>query len=147
MAVSINPELLKLLQESTCFGIAHDETVPECKMCDVKHQCKAKTEGGLNIETPITRTVKATPIAEKKTTKKTTTSKTTEKPKSKPTTKKKPAPAKKPKAPEPKGLPVFKDMSLDELKDLAKERDVEWKDYGNDQITRMRLTMALKKSY
>jgi hypothetical protein len=44
-------------------------------------------------------------------------------------------------------MPDFKSMSLDELKELAAERNVEWKDYGNAQITRMRLIMALKKSY
>lgn len=145
--VNIDSKLLEALQQSTCFGIAHDETVPECKQCDVKGQCKAKSEG-LAVPTPTTKPKKAVaePKAEPKKTapaKKSTPAKTTTKataPKSTPKpTAKKTAPS--------GNMPDFKPMGLDELKALAAERSVEWKDYGNDQITRMRLIMALKKSY
>lgn len=146
MAVSINPELLKKLQQSTCFGIAHDETVPECKMCDVEKQCRAKTEGA-EIEVPTGRAVaKATkekPKEKPKQKEKATQTKKTVASKPKPKSDK----PKKPTKPSNSNLPVFKDMELDDLKALAKERNVEWKEYGNDNITRMRLTMELKKSY
>lgn len=144
--VNIDAKLLEALQQSTCFGIAYDEEVPECKQCDVKGQCKVKVEGGINIPTPTTKPKKAV-------------SETKAEPK-KPTPAKKPtatkAPVTKPKATAPAkkttstpsgDAPDFKPMGLDELQALAAERNVEWKDYGNDNITRMRLIMALKKSY
>lgn len=140
--ISIDAKLLEVLNASTCFGLAYDADVPECKQCDVKGSCKAKMEGGLgDSPIPTHKLVSAStsaPVAEEK-------PKATSKPK---------APAKatkpkedKPKAATPANMPEFKPMSLDELKDLAKERNVEWKDYGSDNITRMRLIMALKKSY
>lgn len=149
---------MEALQQSTCFGIAYDETVPECKQCDVKAQCKKKSEGFM-VPTPITKPKKTTTssTAEKEPAKpvttskpktaKATTSKTTAKPDTKSTSTVKKAVPKK-STPVPAGnMPEFKSMTLDELKELAAERNVEWKDYGNDNITRMRLIMALKKSY
>ena len=147
--VNIDSKLLEALQQSTCFGIAHDEDVPECRQCDVKGQCKAKSEGVMNIPTPTAKPKAATPKAEPKAKAST--------PAKKPTTTK--APDAKPKAKvvsKPKATPAssgggnapdFKPMTLEELKALAEQRSVEWKDYGNDNITRMRLIMALKKSY
>ena len=143
--VNIDSKLLEALQQSTCFGIAHDETVPECKQCDVKGQCKAKSEG-LAVPTPTTKPKKATPEpkAEPKKTapaKKSTPAKTTKTTAPKST----PKPSAKKTAPAPSGnMPDFKPMELDELKALAADRSVEWKDYGNDQITRMRLIMGNK---
>lgn len=139
-------KLLEVIQQSTCFGLVHDDTVPECKQCDVKNQCKSKSEGA-EIAIPTKRATK--PVAPKE---------------DKPVEAKKPAtktksvgvPANKPpkatistkKASVPSGnLPDFKPMLLEDLKELAKERSVEWKEYGNDNITRMRLIMELKKSY
>ena len=143
--VKLDPRLLEALQASTCFGIAHDDTVPECKQCDVKAQCAKKSEGA-DIPVPVARPkAEKTATVEKPATK-TKAPKTTEKPKANSKPK---ATANKTvtKTETPGNMPEFKPMSLDELKDLAKERSVEWKDYGNDQITRMRLIMALKKSY
>lgn len=144
--INIDSKILEALQLSTCFGLAHDDTVPECKQCDVKGQCKAKSEGGVSVPLPTVKPKKAS-----------TTDKPAEKPKatSKSTTATTKSTTAKPKAPEkPKATPVasgdipdFKPMTLEDLKSLAKDRNVEWKDYGNDQITRMRLIMALKKSY
>ena len=154
MNTQIDSRLLEALQQSTCFGIAYDETVPECKQCDVKAQCKKKSEGFM-VPTPITKPKKTTTssTAEKEPTKPATTSKpktakaTTSKPTAKSdSTVKKAVPKKS--TPVPDGsMPEFKSMTLDELKELATERNVEWKDYGNDNITRMRLIMSLKKSY
>lgn len=150
MSSAIDSRLLEALQASTCFGIAHDESVPECKMCDVKAQCKKKSEGA-DIPVPTTKVVAAS--SKPKEVKKEVPAKETKKPASKST------PAKaatkntsKSEAPKPAStpsgnIPDFKSLQLEELKDMAKERNVEWKDYGNDSITRMRLIMALKKSY
>ena len=141
--ISIDAKLLEVLNASTCFGIAYDADVPECKQCDVKGSCKAKMEGGLgDSPIPTHKLVTAsTPVVEEK-------PKAPAKPKATTPKAEKPK-ADKPKAPTPApaNLPDFKPMSLDELKDLAKERNVEWKDYGSDNITRMRLIMGLKKSY
>jgi len=148
--IDVDSKLLEALKSSTCFGIAHDDTVPECKMCDVKAQCKQKAEGAAHIQPPKQKPkAEATPAPAKATT--TTTKKTTT---ASPSTTKKAAPAaskpaKKPDTakPVPAGMPDFKPMELDELKALAAQRNVEWKDYGNDNITRMRLIMVLRKSY
>lgn len=144
--VNIDSKLLEALQSSTCFGLAYEESVPECKQCDVKSQCKAKSEGG-NIPTPIMKTQPAKTSTSVETTKTTTKKETkTTKPKATPTKKTTKSVDKKPVA-TPGNMPDFKPMSLEDLISLAKERDVEWKDYGNDNITRMRLIMVLKKSY
>lgn len=142
---TIDSRLLEALEASTCFGIAHDETVPECMQCDVKAQCKKKSEG-VDLPTPTTRVLKEEPVLE------VVKPKSTPKTAPKKTETKKAAPAPKAKAETKKvtpsgNIPDFKSLALEELKDMAKERDVDWKDYGNDQITRMRLIMALKKTY
>jgi hypothetical protein len=150
---NIDSKLLDALQESTCFGIAHDESVPECQKCDVRGQCKARMEGA-NIPTPRKKEKKVveTPKETKPATK---TAPKSDKPSTGSTgTVKKTTPA-KPKAEAKKKDPVqyssdmpdFKPMSFEALKELATERNVEWKDYSNDSITRMRLIMNLKKSY
>jgi hypothetical protein len=151
--VNIDSKLLEALKQSTCFGIAHDEEVPECRQCDVKGQCKAKSEGVMNIPTPTVKPKKAVsetksePKPKATTPKKPTTTTKSATPVSKPSTT---AQKHAPKTTQPSGggnAPDFKPMGLDELKALAEQRNVEWKDYGNDNITRMRLIMALKKSY
>jgi len=153
LGVDIEKKLLKELEESTCFGIAHDETVPECKQCDVRAQCKARTEGA-DIPTPNGR-VAPTPKASA--TPATTTEKAP-KPKSstgaKKSTSSTTATGKSPSKPKANkattdnsNYPDFKAMTNDELSELASERGVEVKDYGNESINRMRMIMALKKSY
>lgn len=149
--INIDTKLLEALKASTCFGIAHDESVPECKQCDVRAQCKVKSEGELNIPIPKGKAVVSPPVkdvAKKETPKKPATKKS-DKP-STPAKKSSPAAPKKATASKSSGsgdIPDFKPMSLDELKALANLRKVEWKDFNNDQITRMRLIMSLKKSY
>lgn len=159
--INIESKLLSVLESSTCFGIAHDETAPECKQCDVRAQCKAKCEGAA-IPTPKTKPAKEvhkspdkTPVSTKPASSKPSASAkpaSTPKPASeaKSTTKKpenKPKPTPTPSSGGNGDMPDFKSMSLEDLAGLAKKRGIEWKDYGNDNITRMRLIMSLKKSY
>lgn len=141
--INVDSKLLDALQESSCFGIAFDDTVPECKQCDVKNQCKAKS-GGADVPLPT----KSKPKKEEaKSTKKPTPKKKDTAP-TKKADKPKAKVVKSPKSsPSNPNMPNFKEMSLDELIKLASDRNVDWKDYGNDNITRMRLIMSLKKSY
>lgn len=37
----------KLIRESACFGKFFEESVPECKACDLKTVCEAKTASNL----------------------------------------------------------------------------------------------------
>jgi hypothetical protein len=144
MGVNIDNKLLNSLQSSTCFGIAHDETVPECKQCDVKGQCKAKTEG-VNIPTPrIKTTVPNTNVPNEK---KGTTSTPVNEKKGSTTTVVKPKPTPKSTASTNPDMPDFKAMPFEELATLATARGVDWKDYGNENINRMRIIMGLKKTY
>lgn len=152
--INIDAKLLKALEASTCFGIAHDDTVPECKQCDVKAQCKAKVDGA-NIQTPKSKPLKSPAPdnvkIEKKVEKPAPSRASSEPVVSTPKPAKKEQPVKKQEKKEDKttdpNIPDFKNMDLDSLVSLAKQRNVEWKDYGNDNITRMRLIMSLKKSY
>ncbi len=146
--LNIDKQLLEIVQQSGCFGIAHDESTPECKRCDVRLQCKKRVEGA-DIQAPTIRDIPdpAPAKAEKAS-----------------------SPAKKEVAPKPKAEPKakankatkpakrdvkysddmpadWKPMTLGELKNLAVSREVTWTEYDSEQITRMRLIMALKKSY
>lgn len=146
-SISIDAKLLEVLQSSTCFGVAHDADVPECKQCDVKGSCKAKMEGGLG-DSPIPTHKLASSTSSTNSVAKEDKPAKASTPKSKASTPK--AKSDKPEkasTPAPSNLPEFKPMSLEELKALAKERNVEWKEYDSPNITRMRLIMALKKSY
>lgn len=153
--ITIDKKLFELLQGSSCFGIAPDMETPECKKCDVSAQCIAKMKNGESATPPMSKKIADEPVKKPSPKKSTETKSTTSKKKPATTkTESKKAPAKKSapkkstttKTQDP-NLPNFKAMSLDELKELAKERNVEWKEYGNDNITRMKLTMGLKKSY
>jgi hypothetical protein len=147
LMIDVNSELMQVLKSSTCFGIAPDSTVPECQKCDVAAQCKAKYENGLDIPRPTAKPkkeeVKETAPKPTTTKPKTTAAKATTPTEPKPKTTKKAA---APKESNP-NVPDFKPMTLEELKALAATRNVQWKDYNNDQITRMRLIMGLKSSY
>lgn len=134
------------IQNSTCYGIAHDPNVKECKICEIKQECKAKTNSE-EVEQKEPPKAKEKPKTKSKTqTKSKPKPKQKEKaPESKPKTNTKAA--SKPDKDEEKDYPDFKAMSLQEMFDLAEERGVEVKKYDNEGIQRMRLTMALKKSY
>lgn len=142
--INIDDKILQQLQEATCFGIAYSEDVPECKQCDVNGQCKAKTLGA-NIPTPDRKsapvpTTKSVPVVSKEEVK--TTPKKVSVPKA--STVEKPQ---KPKIQVPDNMPDFKVMSMEELKEMADKQGVEWFEYGDERITRMRLIMTLKKQY
>lgn len=149
--INIDKQLLEMIQGSTCFGIAHDMTTPECKMCDVKLQCEQKVKGA-NIEAPTLKVKKervepvvppkSTPTVDKEEVVKTATPKTKTPKADKPASK-----GKKEPTAYRDDMPDFKQMSLGDLKNMAHSNSVEWTDYGNDQITRMRLIMSLKKLY
>lgn len=176
--ITRDARILEIMQESTCFGIVHSDDVPECKQCDVKAQCKSKTEAGMvqpeppkrkfpNVEDMLNKQVEdmkeakkaksASPtvnpmegkdalLAGKPTSKaKPTTKPSTKKPKSEKPPKS--TPKRKTTSSGSDNMPIFKDMDINELSELAAKRNVEWKEYGNASITRMRLIMALKSSY
>lgn len=121
---------------STCYGVAFDDKVKECKICEIKQECKMKTEGA-TVEKPEKPEIKKEELSK---TTKTTKTKTKKASKSKQS---------KPKEPDNPDMPDFKSMSMEELELLAEERkaDMDWKKYDNAGIRRMRLTMALKKTY
>ena len=139
-ALKVNADTLKTLQESTCFGIAFDDEIPECKKCDVKLQCRSRAAGE-KVKTPTEKEAKEKPVAKAATEKKV---------KSTPTADKKPAKVDKPKAAhkvDSADMPKFKEMSWDELTELATKNEITWKEYGNENINRMRIIMQLKKLY
>lgn len=142
--MDINSKVLAVLQSSTCFGIAYDDTVAECKKCDVCAQCKVKSTGfPLDNATTQLMDKALEPVRNEKKKKATTSTTTTKKKKTTTSTAKNTAPQVKING----DMPNFKGMSLEELKKLAETHSVTWMDYGNDNITRMRLIMVLKKCY
>ena len=155
----VDAKLLESLQQSTCFGIAHDLNTPECKQCDVQLQCRRKTEG-VDIPTPSGKEViksvsrngeepkKAAPKKESSPAKAAPEPKVVEKKSvseasSEPKVKKPP----KPKAEVNPNMPNFKEMSWEALVELATKFGVTPKDYKSEAINRMRLIMELKKHY
>lgn len=142
--IDINPKLLEVIRNSTCFGIAYDPSAPECsKLCDVQAQCRLKVEGQ-KVETPKTRQQKPAPVSTPSEPKQPTVKKDNKPAASKPST---PAAKPKPSTPPSGDLPNFKEMTQEQLEELAKSKSVEWRDYGDPNITRMRLIMNLKKAY
>lgn len=154
MLINMDNRLVQALQASTCFGYAHDDNAEECKKCDIKKQCEATMQSNL---AKLPNTAEDEPIIE------TDTKKPLEKTaqqlidskaesKTKKASKPKASPEKKATKTEVKssssnGMPNFKEMSLEALIELAEKKEVVWKDYGNDQINRMRIIMQLKKLY
>lgn len=136
-----------MIAKSTCFGVAWDGSVKECKICEVRTRCESKCKMGIGSSEPpkkpesipfadkseITNDVEsvAPPVEGKKTTK----------------------PVKEKKVSEvayADDMPDFKPMSVEELLKLYTERGgdaTEFEKYGNPQIKKMRVTMALKKTY
>lgn len=144
---------MKKVKESKCFGIAWDGDVKECKICEVAGVCKQRTLGG-------TKQAPAKPAPAKKSDISADDNKvsSTMKP-SNP----RPEPKKEAEKPEKKttakakaevnyddDMPDFKPMGVDELLELAKKRGLNPADfdkYTNTNIKKMRVTMALKKTY
>lgn len=151
---------MKKIKESKCFGIAWDGDVKECKICEVSNICKQKTLGETK-QVPTTKPAKpATKKAEESETVSTmkpanprpepkSNESAGEKKSAKPTATKK-AESKKAEASYDSEMPDFKPMSVEELLELAKERGLnpaEFDKYTHTNIKKMRVTMALKKTY
>lgn len=119
--------------ESPCYGMAFSSSAKECKICHFREDCKLKSEAFLQKpESPMT---KSTLLAKEK-------------------AKTNPDIASKVKVIGNKnkatGMPDFKALSLEDLEKLAAERcpnDTSWQKFDNVGIRRMRVTMAIKKTY
>lgn len=135
------------IKESKCFGFAYDKDAPECKICEVANLCAQRVMNGVKKPTP-SPTVKKNTAAENTsdTMKPETTRPEPQKEATKPTKKKESKKSSKNYDP---SMPDFKAMSNEDLDKLAVERglDLEGFNYSNVSIRRMRLTMAIKKTY
>ena len=131
----------EMIKNSSCFGLAYDGTVRECKICEVKLKCESKCR--LGVTKPEQVDVADTSEITEKDTKKTASAA------KKPAVKAKEA-AKKPAVQYADDMPDFKSLSMEELESLAGERGIdlaEFQKYSAANIKRMRMTMALKKTY
>lgn len=126
------------IAESKCFGIAFTTSVRECKKCEVRDRCKDAMNNNIknNLvhkpESPLEELEKNV-VTELKNSNKYT----------------KKLNKKSNENQDKVNYPNFKKMSLEELEKLAIERNADnsWQKYDNLGIRRMRLTMALKKTY
>lgn len=139
----------EMIKNSKCFGIAFDGSVKECKICEVRLKCENKCRLGIG-ETP--KKPESVNLADKDevSTSDAAAAKSAAKEKSK--TAKKPAKKDTAKADikYADDMPDFKPMSIDELCQLLNDRGgdaSEFDKYSAENIKRMRLTMALKKTY
>lgn len=149
---------MKEVKNSRCFGIAYDGDVKECKICEVANLCKQKTTG-TSKKAPLT------PAPAKKSDISNDDSKVSTMKPSNPrpepndsepaennTQDKKPAKkqSKKAEVSYADDMPDFKPMSVEDLIELAEKRGIDPADfdkYTNVSIKKMRVTMALKKTY
>ena len=135
--------------QSKCFGEAYDRSVEECKKCEVWKLCYQKCNGYVqpnNLSDTEPETI--VDVLYKQANGDDTPDEKPEpkKPAKKPARKKKQMP-KKEYSPD---MPVFKDMSMEELIDLCKTKDIDleqFERFSSQQIKRMRVIMALKKLY
>lgn len=142
-----------MISSSVCFGYAYDGSVKECKMCDVRSRCKAKCEQGATGDDDLPVKPESDGLASKE------EITFDEDKQAKAAAKKAEKPVKKPSAKASKAkkevkyaddMPDFKAMEQDDLFSLAEERGINLADfdkYANDNIKRMRVTMALKATY
>ena len=140
----------EMIKSSKCFGIAFDGSVKECKICEVRLKCENKCRCGVG-ETP--KKPDSVNFADKDEVSESEEAAAKSKAKEKDKTAKKPAKEKKAKS-EVKysdDMPDdFKAMSLDELCELLDSRggnSADFDKYTAKNIKRMRLTMAIKKTY
>lgn len=139
--VLIDPKLLEQLENSTCFGIAWSSDAKECKRCDLQQECMARTQSNTmfdQVKKLKPETEQALQQAEEK-----KKSKATEKA----TTKKDTKATKKKENKNPEGMPDLKGKSVEELWAILEERGGTCKVYDNVAIQKMRLVMAIKKTY
>lgn len=143
----------EMIKSSGCFGLAYDGTVKECNLCEVRVKCEAKCRLGqaskpMNIPVLDPKEVNTIDTVKSADTVPVVTA-TTKKPKTvnKPPRKKE---AEKPPIQYASDMPEFKNYSVEELENLAKERGCDltgFEKYIVPNIRRMRLTMAIKKTY
>lgn len=141
MMNNVDPELAQQMEESPCYGQAHDPKVRECRMCDLQQECAALTKSNSvfdEMKRLSPETEKAMKNVQKK---KPEDDKVVEFPSK---GKKKP---KSEKSNNPTEMPNTKKMSTDDLWELLKERGGTCKKFGNPAIQKMRLIMALKDTY
>ena len=151
--MEITTDMTKV-KESKCFGIAWDGDVKECKICEVSNVCKQRTLGGVKQASSKPAPAKKIEYsADDETVSTMKPSNPRPEPK-KDTEKSEKAEKKATKAKtEVKyddNMPDFKPMSVEELLELAKERGLNPADfdkYTSVPIKKMRVTMALKKTY
>lgn len=130
----------EMIKNSSCFGVAFDGSVRECKICEVKLKCESKCRLGVDSKPASVNVATADEVTHSNNKKKKTTNK-----KSVPVKE-----AAKPKAEYADDMPNFKSMSVDEIEQLAEERGIDmsqFEKYKAANIRRMRVTMALKKTY
>lgn len=137
----------EMIKKSTCFGIAYDGSVRECKICEVKLKCENKCRMGIG---EVPSKPEPTVMADKDEV--SMTDEAMEKSRAKEhEAKKKPVKEKKASTVVYEdGMPDFKPMSIEELEALLTERGgnpADFEKYANLSIKKMRLTMALKKTY
>lgn len=138
----------EMIKSSTCFGLAYSPTVRECKICEVKLKCESKCKMAGATSKPATVVMAdkdevstSDEAVEKSTVKEVEAN---EAAKSKPTKKK------KAEVEYSSDMPEFKSMSIDEIEALLAERGGNPSDfdkYTNASIKKMRMVMALKKTY
>ena len=143
-----------MIKSSICFGVAYDGSVKECKICEVRTKCKAKCECGKSddIELPKKPTKpEQAPLADKDEV--STSEEAAEKSRKKElsgTAKKPPKKSKNEDIQYEDDMPDFKGMSVEEIEKLLEDRGGnlgDFEKYANPQIRKMRLTMAVKKTY
>lgn len=138
----------EMIKSSTCFGIAWDGKVKECQICEVRTRCEAKCKNGVG---DLPKKPDSVNLADKDEVSTSDEAAAKSKAKEKDKTAKKPVKEKKASAANySDDMPDFKAMSVEELCDLLDERggdSSEFEKYSAENIKRMRLTMALKKTY
>lgn len=142
------------IRQSDCFGLAFSPSVKECKLCEVSLKCETKCRGGA-----VDKPEKPAPVQQAEVDEVSNSDEAMEKSQKK-EAKANSAEAKKstakPKKDKPEvqyadDMPDFKSMDLDECLSLLSERGGnpdDFKKYDNNLgIKKMRVTMALKKTY
>lgn len=147
--------------ESKCFGVAYSASAKECGQCDVAQQCAKSSKVAAKPVSPNPAVKQEAREVELDTTPVSPAGETTMKAEGtttfKPTTEKPPMKVSKTAAKEKKvkevkpvnpDMPLFKDMTLEQLMELATNRGISDLYEGSEEkIRRMRIVMALKKTY
>ena len=138
----------EMIKESICFGVAYDSSVKECKICEVRTKCKAKCECGTG---ELPEKPDSVVLADKEEVSLSEDAMNKTKAKETSGTGKKPVKQKKKSDIKySEDMPDFKQMTMEDIENLLTERGGDLKDfekYQNVNIRKMRLIMALKKTF